>query len=114
MVSHANKKRRDHTFDKGDLVLLRLQPYRQYTVNRRSSQKLSKVFFGPFKILERIRAVAYRLELPPGSKIHSVIHISLLKPYFGTHPPEYYQPLPAVLVEEEDQEENGGTGSTEA
>jgi len=70
MEVQANKKRRDHTFNPGDLVLLLLQPYRQQTVNCRSSKKLSKRVFGLFKVLDRIGSVAYRLDRPSGSKIH--------------------------------------------
>jgi hypothetical protein len=50
MEAQANKKRKNCTFTPGDLVLLRLQPYRQKTVQRRTSQKLSKRFFGPFRL----------------------------------------------------------------
>ncbi|KAD7117147.1 hypothetical protein E3N88_04415 [Mikania micrantha] len=42
--------------------------------------KLSPRFVGPFKILERIGSVAYRLELPLElNNIHDVFHVSNLK-----------------------------------
>ena len=44
--------------------------------------KLSSRFIGPFKILERVGTVAYRLALPPiMSGIHEVFHISMLRKY---------------------------------
>lgn len=49
------------------------------SVARRSCQKLSFRYFGPFTILEQIGKVAYRLVLPTSSHIHPVVHVSLLK-----------------------------------
>ena len=44
--------------------------------------KLSSRFIGPFEILERVGAVAYRLALPPSmSGVHEVFHVSILRRY---------------------------------
>ena len=44
--------------------------------------KLSSRFIEPFKILERVGTVVYRLALPPSmSGIHEVFHVSMLWKY---------------------------------
>lgn len=48
--------------------------------------KLSKRYYGPFQIIERIGVVAYKLLLPTDYRIHPVFHISLLKEYHGDTP----------------------------
>ena len=44
--------------------------------------KLSPRFIGPFEIIERVGAVAYRLALPPSmSGVHEVFHVFMLQRY---------------------------------
>lgn len=94
MEKQANQKRMTYTFQPDNLVPLKLQPYRQNTMKKRTSEKLAKRFFGPFKIIKYVGEVAYLLDLPSSSHIHPVVHVSLLRPYFGTEPKTDFRLLP--------------------
>ncbi|GAU26218.1 hypothetical protein TSUD_354400 [Trifolium subterraneum] len=83
MKEYADQKRVPHQFKVGDLVFVKLRPYRQNSVLGRRFHKLSKRYYGPFKLIRAIGDVAFELELPSSSKIHHVFHVSQLKPCFG-------------------------------
>nr|KYP63732.1 Transposon Ty3-G Gag-Pol polyprotein [Cajanus cajan] len=98
MKKFADKKRIPLEFDIGELVLVKLQPYRQHSVALRKHQKLGLRYFGPFPIIKKIGSVAYKLLLPASAKIHSVFHVSLLKKCKGNHQTPYL-PLPLLTNE---------------
>nr|KYP43037.1 Transposon Ty3-I Gag-Pol polyprotein [Cajanus cajan] len=85
MKKNADKKRRDVEFKEGDMVLVKLQPYRQNSMALRKNQKLGMKYFGPFPIVKKVGSVAYKLLLPNHAKIHPVFHCSQLKPCYGEH-----------------------------
>jgi hypothetical protein len=75
----ADKKRTKRTFDVGDDVFIKLQPYVQLSTIQRSNHKLSFRYFGPYIIIKKINPVAYEVQLPTTSKIHLVFHVSQLR-----------------------------------
>jgi hypothetical protein len=95
MKAHADKRPSEHSFNVGDFVFLRLQPYAQSSLAPRAQQKLSFKFFGPYKVIAKVGDVTYKLELPPGTSVHPVFYVSLLKPV-PSSPPSTVPVLPDI------------------
>ena len=98
MKRFADTQRIEVSFNVGDWVFVKLQPYRQHSVQLRKSQKLGMRYFGPFQVLARVGSVAYKLSLPPETRIHPVFHVSLLKKCIG-NPDQQYIPLPLLTAD---------------
>jgi hypothetical protein len=81
MKSNADKHRAERSFQVGELVLLKLQPYTMSSVANRPYPKLAFKFFGPYRVLQKIGSVAYKLEFPADSQVHPIFHVSQLKPF---------------------------------
>ncbi|KAL0449608.1 UNVERIFIED_CONTAM: Retrovirus-related Pol polyprotein from transposon.6 [Sesamum latifolium] len=60
MKHYADKKRTERVFQVGDSVYLRLQPYRQNSVQLGQNLKLAPRYYGPFLVEERIGAILGR------------------------------------------------------
>lgn len=61
MKQQVVSKHRDIEFQIGDLVFLKLHPYRQQSVFKRAYQKLESRFYRPYPVVKKIGNVAYEL-----------------------------------------------------
>ena len=85
MKQQADQHHYERTFQVGDMVFLCLQPYKQSSLKIKGHQNLAPKFYGPYKVLQKIGSVAYKLELPSSSHIQPVFHVSCLKKVIGTN-----------------------------
>jgi hypothetical protein len=97
--SYADYRRRNLSFEVGDLVYLKVSPMRGLH-HFKIQAKLAPRYIGPFKILEQRGEVAYQLELPPQlSDVHDVFHVLQLRKCLRV--PEEQRPLEELTVGED-------------
>nr|GEV54546.1 putative reverse transcriptase domain-containing protein [Tanacetum cinerariifolium] len=84
--SYADLKRKAMEFQVRDKVMLKVSPWKG-VVRFGKQGKLNPRYVGPFKVLEKMGKVAYKLELPEElSRVHHTFHVSNLKKCHADEP----------------------------
>lgn len=100
---HYDRKHQPQYLRVGDWALLRLHRGYEIPSTTLLGPKLSQQYAGPFKVIERIGRLAYRLELPDHWHIHPVFTIAQLEPAPPPNADPFDRPRPdepdSVFVE---------------
>ncbi|GJV13560.1 putative reverse transcriptase domain-containing protein [Tanacetum coccineum] len=84
--SYADLKRKPMEFQVEDRVMLKVSPWKG-VVRFGKWGKQNPRYVGPFNVLAKVGAIAYKLELPQElSKVHNTFHISNLKKCYADEP----------------------------
>nr|GEW61092.1 putative reverse transcriptase domain-containing protein [Tanacetum cinerariifolium] len=84
--SYADLKRKPMEFQVGDKVMLKVLPWKG-VVRFGKQGKLNPRYVGPFNVLERVRDVTYKIDLPEElSRVHNTFHVSNLKKCHADEP----------------------------
>ncbi|GJT17210.1 putative reverse transcriptase domain-containing protein [Tanacetum coccineum] len=84
--NYTDLKRKPMEFQDGDKVMLKVSPWKG-VVHFGKRGKLNPRYVGPFKVLEKVEEVAYKLELPEElSRVHNTFHVSNLKKCHADEP----------------------------
>ncbi len=65
-----------------DLVMVTVSAFRDHYIRERPSNKLGSKRIGPFPIVELVGQNAVRLNLPATMRVHLVINVSHISPYY--------------------------------
>ncbi|GJY41675.1 putative reverse transcriptase domain-containing protein [Tanacetum coccineum] len=77
--SYADVRRKPLEFQDGDKVMLKVSPWKG-VIRFGKQRKLNSRYIEPFKVLEKVGTVAYKIELSQQlSRVHSTFHLSNLK-----------------------------------
>lgn len=90
MKQLADRSRSDRVFQIGDWIWLKLQAYKQSSVQSRANNKLGPKYSRPFQVMDKIGLMAYKLNPPDHAQIHPTVHVSQLKAFVGTLPQQPY------------------------
>nr|GEX14679.1 reverse transcriptase domain-containing protein [Tanacetum cinerariifolium] len=84
--SYDDRRRKPLEYQVGDKVMLKVSPWKKVICFGKQGKQNPR-YIRPFKVLAKVRTIAYRLELIDQlSRIHSTFHVSNLKKCFSDEP----------------------------
>ncbi|GKB30771.1 hypothetical protein Tco_0870172 [Tanacetum coccineum] len=84
--SYTDLKRKLMKFQVKDMVMLKVSPWKGVVCFGKRG-KLTPRYVGPFKVMEKFRSIAYKLELPQElSRVHNTFHKPNLKKCYSDEP----------------------------
>jgi hypothetical protein len=92
MKFHYDRRHTAMFLAPSDWALLRL--HYGYNILSATNRKLDQQYAGPFKVLEKISRLAYRLQIPDHWKIHDVFSVAQLEPAPAPGSDPYNRPIP--------------------
>ena len=102
MKQQADQHCSERSFEEGDWIFLRLQPYKYMPLKQlNQDNKLAPMYYGPYKVLHKIGIMSYNLELLASSQVHPIFHVYFLKKVIG-----YQIPIPIVFPELDEEEKS--------
>ena len=104
---HYDRRHHPQFFRQGDYALLRLHRGYDIPATKLTGRKYGLQFVGPFRVVERIGKLAYRLDIPDTWKVHPVFSVAQLEacpdpqddPYQKDRPVPRPDEPPPVFVE---------------
>ncbi|GKE13381.1 putative reverse transcriptase domain-containing protein [Tanacetum coccineum] len=85
-VFYADVRWKPLEFQVGDKVMLKVSPWKR-VIHFSKRGKINPLYIRPFKIINKVGTVAYRLELPEElSRVHSTFHVLNLKKCLANEP----------------------------
>lgn len=104
--TYADTRRRELSFNIGDLVLVDLSVINPDVYANAPSRKILPRRHGPFKVTQRIGDVAYKVDLPSTIRAHNVFHVSVLSRYQEPDEPSRRPEMPPPVITKDNDDEN--------
>ncbi|GJY82303.1 hypothetical protein Tco_0495679 [Tanacetum coccineum] len=96
--SYANRNQKPMEFEVGDKLMLKVSPWKG-VVRFGKRGKLNLRYVRPFRVLAKVRKVAYKVELPQElSRVHHTFHVSNMKKCYADEP--LVMPLEGIYVDD--------------
>ena len=79
----------------GEWALLRLHKGYSIPATAGVTKKLTQQYVGPFRIMEKVGCLTYRIDVPPDWRIHSIFSVAQLEPALPLTEDPFRRPFPS-------------------